>query len=57
MPNQESEDSGLRSKISELKRRTQRLDSLLVKVNEMGRQLYIDQSIKKCVIERAAEGI
>ena len=57
MPNQQSEDSGLSGKISELKRRTQRLDSLLVKLNEMGRQLYMDLSIKKCVIERAAEGI
>ncbi len=57
MPNQKSEEAGLRAKINELRRRTQRLDSLLVKLNEMVRQLYMDQSIKKCVIDRAAEGI
>lgn len=57
MPNQQSEDSGLRGKISKLERRTQRLDTLLVKFNEIVRQLYMDQSIKKCVIDRAAEGI
>ena len=57
MPNLKSEDAGLRGKISELRRRTQKLDTLLVKLNEMVRQLYMDQSIKKCVIERAAEGI
>lgn len=57
MPHQRSEDAGLRGKISELRQRTQKLDSLLSTLNEMARQLYMDQSIKKCVIDRAAEGI
>lgn len=56
MKNKAAQNAGLRAKISDLKQRTQRLESILAKLEATGRQLYMDQSFRKCVIERAAEG-